>query len=282
MPTLSTIRAGIAELPTGTPLVVALAGGTSGIGSYTAKALAITFAEHGSKLRVYIVGRKLERAEALIQFGRQTSPGSDWRFVQVSDAALISDVDSACKEIAKQEEATPFAGGPPRLDILYLSQALSPFQPSPQDSIKPGEFPVGTPPAGSYGITSVRRNTTFMKTFSFEELAEKNAGKISFVHIYPGLVDGPAFYTDANPPWMRILWRVMKPLVSWYMTSEKDCGDVMVTQRELGGGAYAVGQRGDESERVSWSKVRKNDTTENVWDHTMKILTGVERKDAAA
>lgn len=137
MPNMHTIRAGIAELPKGPPLVVALAGGTTGIGSYVANALATTYASQGSKLRVYIIGRKPDRAEKLLQFGRETSPGSDWRFVQASDASLISDVDSVCKEITRQEKETPFAGGPPRLDVLYMSQALSPFQESPSEYSSP-------------------------------------------------------------------------------------------------------------------------------------------------
>ena len=130
MPNLQTIHAGIAELPKGPPLVVALIGGTTGIGSYVARALATTFANHGSKLRVYIVGRKAARAETLLKYGRETSPESDWRFVQALDVSLISDVDRVSKEIIKQEEEAPFAGGPARLDVLYMSQALSPLQES--------------------------------------------------------------------------------------------------------------------------------------------------------
>jgi hypothetical protein len=183
------------------------------------------------------------------------------------------------------------------------AHVISIFAGNMEDSIKPGEIPIGIPPAGNYGVTAVRKHTTFMKTFFFEELAEKNAGKISFIHIYPGLVDGPVFYSDVNPLWFRIVWRVLKPLVSWYITSDKDCGDIMVylatqrypakgvvkpgdeskvvggvaysTQRELGGGAYAVGQRGDESKGVSWAKVRKSDTTKKVWDHTVETLMGL-------
>jgi NAD(P)-dependent dehydrogenase (short-subunit alcohol dehydrogenase family) len=121
MPSLSVIRAGLAELPKGAPLVVALTGGTTGIGSYVAKALATTFAKSGSKLRVYIVGRNATRAEAVLTEGREISPGSDWRFVQATDLALISEVDKACAEILRQETEAPFHGGPPRLDLLYMS-----------------------------------------------------------------------------------------------------------------------------------------------------------------
>jgi NAD(P)-dependent dehydrogenase (short-subunit alcohol dehydrogenase family) len=130
MPSIQVIRAGNAELPKGPPLVVAITGATSGIGSYTLKAYADTFAKSDSKLRVYIVGRNAANAEELLSYGRNTSPGSDWRFVQASNLALISDVDRVSKEIIRQEEESPFAGGLARLDVLYMGHALSPFQES--------------------------------------------------------------------------------------------------------------------------------------------------------
>jgi NAD(P)-dependent dehydrogenase (short-subunit alcohol dehydrogenase family) len=130
MPDLKTIRAGNVKLPEGPPLVIALVGATSGIGSYVAKTWAKTFAAQGPKLRVYIVGRNVTRAEALLQYGRETSPGSDWRFVQVTDLSLLHEVDQVSKAVIQQEEESPFAGGPPRIDALYLSPALSPLQQS--------------------------------------------------------------------------------------------------------------------------------------------------------
>jgi hypothetical protein len=130
MPSVQIARDGIAALPKGPPLVVALVGGTTGIGSYVARALAETYAKAGDKLRVYIVGRRIDRAEAILRYGRDTSPGSDWRFIKASDLSLMSDVDKISREITKQEEEQPFAGGPPRLNVLYMSQALSPLQPS--------------------------------------------------------------------------------------------------------------------------------------------------------
>jgi NAD(P)-dependent dehydrogenase (short-subunit alcohol dehydrogenase family) len=135
MPNIKVIRQGIAALPNGPPLVVALTGGTTGIGSYIARALARTFAKHGSKLRVYIVGRKASRAQTLIAYGREISPGSEWRFIPTTDLTLMSEVNRVSQEIILQEEATPFAGGPARLDVLYMSQALSPLQPSPRTYI---------------------------------------------------------------------------------------------------------------------------------------------------
>jgi NAD(P)-dependent dehydrogenase (short-subunit alcohol dehydrogenase family) len=134
MPNIKLARKDIAALAQGQPLVVVLIGATTGIGSYVARALANTFTEEGAKLRVYIIGRNASRAETLLTYGRQRSPGSDWRFIPVPDLTLISDVDRFSQEIIKQEEASPFAGGPPRIDLLYMSQALSPLQASPSTS----------------------------------------------------------------------------------------------------------------------------------------------------
>jgi hypothetical protein len=121
MPNLKTIESVNAELPNGPPLVAVLTGGTTGIGSYVAKALATTFAKDGSKLRVYIVGRNATRAEAVIKEAQEISPGSDWRFIKATDLALISDVDSSTAEIIRQETESPFHGGPVRVDLLYMS-----------------------------------------------------------------------------------------------------------------------------------------------------------------
>jgi NAD(P)-dependent dehydrogenase (short-subunit alcohol dehydrogenase family) len=130
MPDLKTIHTAISTLPSGPPLVVAVVGGTTGIGSYIVRALARTFSSYGSKLRVYIIGRRASSAETLIKFAAQTCPGSDFRFIQASDLALLSDVVRVAQEIDACEHADPWAGGPPRLDVLYMTQALSPLAPS--------------------------------------------------------------------------------------------------------------------------------------------------------
>lgn len=149
-----------------------------------------------------------------------------------------------------------------------------------------------------------------MKNFVFEELAERHAGQLSLTHIYPGLVDGPGFYNPEMPTWFRFVWRLLKPLASLYMTSPEDCGLVMLylatsrypakasmneqdahlndgvgvaksTLGEPGGGSYAVGQRGDVATKgVSYEKVRQQGTSKEVWDHTMRTLTTIEKKNA--
>ena len=376
MPSLATVRSAVAELPNGPPLVAALAGGTTGIGSYVARALARAFAKNGSKLRVYIVGRNASRAESVIAEGRRLSPDSDWRFVQATDLALMSEVDRSCAEIIRQETEAPFHGGQPRLDLLYMSHCypilkertsklyprhtaeppnadcfsskatkegldafistvyysrirftmqLAPLlTASPraghvvsiyaggfEDGAKPGEMLIGCPPPSTYGVNGVRKHTSFMKTFVFEELAEKHAGHLSLTHIYPGLVDGPGFYSPEMPTWFRIVWRIMKPLAKLYMTSAEDCGDIMVylatarypakgtleqggaktvaggvevaksTLGEIGGGAYGVGQKGDVAAKgKAYEKMRKEGLSKEIWDHTMETFARAEKENA--
>ncbi|CAM1508714.1 Fc.00g055620.m01.CDS01 [Cosmosporella sp. VM-42] len=340
MPSIQEIQAAVSELPKGSPIVAALPGGTTGIGSYIANALATIFADKGSNLRVYIVGRNAARAESVIKQCQKTSPGSEWRFVQATDLALISEVDRCCADIIWQETEAPFHGGPARLDLLYMTHcypilkersttkegldsfisttyysrirfimqllplltasplpghAISVYAGTFEDETSPGELPIDCPPDSIYGITSVRKHTTFMTTFLFEELAERHAGRLSLTHMYPGLVDGPGFLNPEMPTWFRVVWRLMKPIARLGMTPPDVCGKVALylgtshfpakTQKpvdgvqvtksskgEPGGGSYGVGQRGDPQKGISYEKVRKVDTSKQAWDHTMETL----------
>jgi hypothetical protein len=354
MPSLSTIQSANSELAKGPPIVVALPGGTTGIGSY--RALSTSYANHGSKLRVYVIGRNATRAENVLSECRKASPGSDWRFIQTPDLALISEVDRCCAEIIRQEEEAPFHGGTARLDLLYMTysyhvlkerssellrhlldmtqltgrkatvegldaflatvyytrirfilqllplltashlpaHAVSVYAGTFEDGTKPGQFPIGCPTDAAYGVGAVRKHATFMKTFLFEALAEKYAGRLRLTHIYPGLVDGPALLGPDSPSWFKILWRLAKPLLSLYMTNSDVCGQVMMylatakfsaqgsfgdteevahsSQGERGGGSYSVGQRADAQKGIMYEKVRQGDTKEKVWKHTMETL----------
>lgn len=182
-----------------------------------------------------------------------------------------------------------------------------------EDGTKAGEMPIGCPPPDTYGIGAVRKHTSFMKNFIFEELAQKHAGRLSLSHIFPGLVDGPTFYSSDIPSWFKLVWRVSKPLLSLvYITSADDCGQVMLylatsrypakgtvanhskstvggveiaksTKGELGGGSYALGQRGDvQTKGVSYEKVRREGMSKEVWDHTMGTLERIEKANAKA
>jgi hypothetical protein len=122
MPNINIIRSAVADLSLGPPLVVVLSGGTTGIGSYVANSLAKSFTSNGSKLRVYIVGRNATRAKVVMDQGKSISPGSDWRFVQATDLALISEVDRSCAEIIRQETEHSLHDKP-SIDLLYMSHS---------------------------------------------------------------------------------------------------------------------------------------------------------------
>ena len=101
----------------------------------------------------------------------------------------------------------------------------------------------------------------------------------------------------------------MKPLAQLlYMTTPEICGEVMLylatprypakggfensetlangvemaksTKGELGGGSYALGQRGDAwAKDKSYEKVRTEETSKQVWDHTMETLERIEKEN---
>lgn len=53
------------------------------------------------------------------------------------------------------------------------------------------------------------------------------------------------------------------------------------TLGEVGGGSYAVGQRGDVGAKgKSYEKVRREGMSKQVWDHTMQTLMDIERENA--
>lgn len=189
--------------------------------------------------------------------------------------------------------------------------AISVYAGGFEDGTKPGEKPIGLPPPETYGVSGVRKHSGFMKTFFFEELAERHPGRLSLTHVHPGLVDGPGFYSSDMPAWFRIVWRLMKPLSSLFMTSSDDCGQEMVflgtssfpargavedgsrfadglgvplnTKGELGGGAYAAGQKGDiQNKGRMYDEVREEGLGREIWDHTMKTLDEAKQRGASA
>lgn len=173
------------------------------------------------------------------------------------------------------------------------------------EEVKPNEpIPLSWPSNETYNINTVRKHVGFMKTFTFEELADKHAGKISFTHIYPGLVDGPGFYSSEHPLWFKILWRVMYPFL-WltYITPNDTCGQVMAylatgafpakggsvpagveaavgTEGQKGSGAYSVGQRADPGHKEgvkAFAAFDHQDLRAKVWKHTMEVFERVEK-----
>lgn len=59
--------------------------------------------------------------------------------------------------------------------------------------------------------------------------------------------------------------------------------DVAISSKgERGGGAYSVGQRGDEQKGIMWERLRREDTEEKVWAHTVEVMEGAGGRNAEA
>jgi hypothetical protein len=189
----------------------------------------------------------------------------------------------------------------------HESRVVSVYAGSFEEVSASEEAPTGCPSRDIYGIGTVRKNVVFMKNFVFEEFARIHAGKISFIHIYPGLVDGPGFYDANNPLWFKVVYRLLYPLL-WltYMTHPDTCGQVMAylatdafpvksttttgkaqvavgTDGTQGGGSYAVGQRADAGNKQgikTFSAFRDKEISEQVWNRTMEVFENVKIQNA--
>ncbi|KAK6439427.1 hypothetical protein LTR95_004375 [Oleoguttula sp. CCFEE 5521] len=107
------------------PLVVVIAGATSGIGRAALLSLCRTHGNSGPGLRVYIPARSKAKAEELIAECRKLCGKGDFRFVEVKDLSLLRDVDAACRSIVAQEREP--AGEQARLDVLIMTQGVVEF-----------------------------------------------------------------------------------------------------------------------------------------------------------
>lgn len=118
--TLEVVYAANAALLAKRSLVAVFSGGTSGIGEYTARALARHAAE-GQGARIYIVGRNQKAADAIAaDYGSRENV--QFCFVKADDLSLLKDVDRCCEEIERLESKES-KGGPPRIDLLVMSHA---------------------------------------------------------------------------------------------------------------------------------------------------------------
>ncbi|KAF4624345.1 hypothetical protein G7Y89_g13828 [Cudoniella acicularis] len=108
------------------PLVAVVVGGTFNIGAHTVKCLAATHGKTGNGLRLYILGRKAKAAEEIIAECQKLCPSGQFIFIQVTDLALLKNVDLVCTELVQREEKEAKAkGGIPKIDILLMTQGIA-------------------------------------------------------------------------------------------------------------------------------------------------------------
>ncbi|KAF4555556.1 Hypothetical protein D9617_2g055170 [Elsinoe fawcettii] len=153
----------------------------------------------------------------------------------------------------------------------------------------------------NYGLIKVRSHTTFMMTFFMEALARQHPGKLSMVHVMPGLVMTKGFHNDVLPWWFKMTWKIFEPLISFFAFSPVECGqrmlylatrrfpaktnspgaqDAIGTDMIRGSGAYSVQQNGETNpESVvdkKYSEPRAQGLPEQCWDHTTKAFQAIE------
>jgi hypothetical protein len=162
----------------------------------------------------------------------------------------------------------------------------------------------------NYGFGTLGPHAAYMTTLFFEKLADRNAGKLSLSHYFPGLVQTPAFQGTDVPAWLRCIFSLLSPLLRLFiMVPAKESGARVIfhasprfperaSNREgkrpakvddihiatssdgvLGGGAYRTNWN---NELVpvgkNYPKLRKDGVSELVWDHTQKVFQDIVEK----
>jgi hypothetical protein len=332
---LSIVRACNDTLVKNHHITAVFIGGTSGIGEYSLRALASTVGTSGRGLRAYIVGRNQKAADTIISDCSEICPTGDFRFVKAKDLSLIQDVDRVCQKIRSFEELNA-GGGKACIDLLVLSQGLimsfsllyysrmrcivqllplltaspiqgrvvSVFAPGNENKLFMDDLALRKPE--NFGFINFSSHTAFMTTLFFEKLAAAHEGKLSLSHVFPGLVETPAFKGDGVPVWFKGIWALATPLVKLVSTSHKECGARVLfhtssryparssgaieeksvgnekvkvatsTDGVLAGGCY---RSNASSEPVPLGKPYKSisadDVREKVWEHTMTLFQNI-------
>lgn len=166
----------------------------------------------------------------------------------------------------------------------------------------------------NYSFSDARTNVIYMKTMFFEHLANDYPGKLSLVHVYPGLVITPAFKagikTPSYPLWFRVLARGLTPIAqltiatpviesgqrTLFLASDRYPSQPTVDSKaqatttthglpiavasdgKLGGGAYSCAVSGETSKGLekAYAKLRKEGFYDRVWTHTMDAFNTIE------
>jgi hypothetical protein len=88
----------------------------------------------------------------------------------------------------------------------------------------PDDLSLTKDPKAHYTFANCRSHCIHMKTMYFEHLAQEHAGKLSLVHVYPGLVIGPNFWHESFPRWFKIVWFFMYPIANIFSTAPEESG----------------------------------------------------------
>ncbi|KAJ9602121.1 hypothetical protein H2200_013481 [Cladophialophora chaetospira] len=154
----------------------------------------------------------------------------------------------------------------------------------------------------NWSSLNIRSHVAMMHTFFFEYLVTQHPGKLSFVHLYPGLVMTNAFMNPGVPWWARIGFRVFYPFFRLASTpigeagervlflaspqrfpASQGTGDATAVETKLavangtdgreGSGAYGVNIDGETSHNAkAIEKYRAEGLGGKITEHTMKVF----------
>ncbi|KAF3931371.1 hypothetical protein ABW20_dc0102908 [Dactylellina cionopaga] len=326
------------------PLNAVIANATAGIGDYTARALARAYKSSKTGLRLFILGRNAKAAAKTAAACQQACPNSEFTFVQVEDLRLLSDVDKVCDKLTAElkgqsidllvlttgvvvfgDRKDTIEGLDFSMSLLYYSRIRFILRLMPlleASTVPAGAHVVSVYAAGNeqkliaddlslrhpgnYTFNQCRSQVVFMKRAYFAHLAECHP-KVSFAHVYPGLVPGPNFTAPTMPLWFRILWVTMiYPLCRIFrvFNMPDDCGDRVVyigtserfpssgaenpapaervcegTNGEKGSGAYSLELGGEKSQNNKhWKEADTNgNLASKLVEHTDAVMAAADK-----
>ncbi|KXJ93597.1 hypothetical protein Micbo1qcDRAFT_194700 [Microdochium bolleyi] len=197
--------------------------------------------------------------------------------------------------------APPSAIGTDSNEKQHHATIVSVYAAGIEDTFDPANLALDVNPEASYSYNTARSHMVYMHTFFFEQLALSH-DNLALVHVFPGLVDGPAFTTNKDlPAWFRTLWGwVVVPLFGWaVLTRAEDCGRRLLsladaeryppardggdgsgasaavrgTTGEIGGGTYALGSTMDDTfKSAKYEGMDRDAMRKRVWQHTMDVF----------
>ena len=238
------------------PRIAVFVGGTSGIGSFTVRALVAT----GANLRIYLVGRKSseERTHAFIQELHTINPKAEVIWTE-GEVALLAETKRVCEAI-KSKEA--------RVDLLFLTAGYAPFGKRRETaegleitqsleyysrmlfimhllpllgeaeapkvvsvlgggmeraSINLDDLDLKKP--GNFGGMKAQMQYLVMNTTTLETLANNNPN-VTFIHSWPGWVNTGNLNRGVDPNSLMawVGWLILEPLIRLLSFSDEESG----------------------------------------------------------
>lgn len=145
-----------------------------------------------------------------------------------------------------------------------------------------------------FSYSQSRSHMCYMHTLFLESMVQQHPGKLSLIHIFPGLVLGPGFNNPELPSWFRTIWRwIVVPVFGRWTVKPDNSGDLMLslasgrylpggkseagsegasvraTNGQAGGGAYSLKSNGESNYKAkAYKKIDKDGLRTKVWEHT--------------